>query len=466
MLGLIVIFYGSLDLIPKIYANLNRKQFQIKLTVEDTLLLTLNKQHVTLRTNRLIELYQHLMSYFTGRRAAAGDFDLANFDYVNTRRGSRKDVLEEDEADELYLPFENPYGYVRHSPSPRNTPDSSPSGSPRMSRTPDMRSSPKPSRPGGSPLPRRLSSPRNTPDPSPSFRRSQTPEFKFSSPMPSPKPSRPPPTLPSPDSPLPALKKLPKIASHHLPKIGSQSSKPQPPPKPKNAKEILSEFENSGGNSFRNFDEPIYKSVRKPKATISASSIGIRGLSETSNDEDKTPALPPTPPEYATFNGVDKKHGHQNERSGFNPNVEYMNVNPRRTSENLPGTKPLLSPTSGPRRVSEDGVLMETSVMRFPNRQNAIRSPARSTQLQGEEREEEEVDELYESIYSLGIYSDPLENLPPPRDSWLNDDSPNADGQFGGFLQFGSDVQQAAPRKVLLNKIQRFDKKILRKTDY
>ena len=375
-------------------------------------MLTLNRQSVVLRTNRLVELYQHLMSYFTGRRNAAGEFDIATSDYINTRRESRNNIFELDDGDDIYTTCEDPYGYVSHSPSPRHTPNTSPSSS----------------------------------------RRSQTPDRKLL-----PKPLRPPPSLPSPDLVRPSATKLPKLAPHHLAKKTSPVSKPEPPPKPKNAREIMSEFENGNTNSSRNFDEPIYKSIRKPKSSISASSIGIRGLSDSSFDYQQAPPLPATPPEYSSFNLFDRQLGSPH-NAGSSPEADYMNVMPRRSSEIA---RLAYRPDVIPRRISEDSILVDKSTNRLPNRQNAMRTPPRPT------LEEEEESDLYDSIYAMGIYSDPLDqaNLPPPRDSWLKDPLEPSEQEFEEFPQFDEESRPSLPQKVLISKIQRFDKKILRKVN-
>jgi hypothetical protein len=132
-----------------------------------------------------------------------------------------------------------------------------------------------------------------------------------------------------------------------------------------------------------------------------------------------------------------------------------MNVNPRRSSSEMP--RPAQRPNVSARRTSEDSALFNAHSTRFINRQKAIRSPPRPT------LPEEEENELYDSIYSLGIYSDPNEatNLPPPRESWLTEGS--SDPHLEDFPQF--DDQQNEPHKVLISKIQLFDKKILRKVN-
>ena len=298
-------------------------------------MLTLNQQSVILRTNRLVELYHHLLSYFTDRRAGVSD-------YVNTRRDSRCRLLEEDEANNLHIP--------------RNTHDTSPC----------------------------------------SRRKSQTPH------------SIPSPDLPCSDSAHLSLTKLPKLAP--LAKI-RPLSKPEPPPKPKNAKEILSQFEFESTSSSHNSGEPIYKSVRKPKSTISASSIGIRGLSESSDKPDDIPALPGSPPEYATVNHL-LKETTSRRLSGISSDVDYVNT-----------------------RISKP--------------KSDLRSPVA----------EEEDDDMYESLYSLRGYSDPLANLPPPRETWLYQPTSTLDR----FPRFDMNKQQRVQSKMLFNKIQLFDKKILRK---
>ncbi|XP_063678986.1 uncharacterized protein LOC134814727 [Bolinopsis microptera] len=344
----------------------------IKLTVEDTLMLTLNQQTVILRTNRLVELYQHLMSYFTDR------------DYVNTRTHSRSKVLEEDEAN-LHIP------YSTHSTSPRNT-------------SPSSR--------------------RETPHPisSPSIQHTHTTTI-------------PSPNLPSFDSAPLSLTKLPKLAP--LAKIlRGPLSKPEPPPKPKNAKEILSQFEFGSTSSSHNSGEPIYKSVRKPKSTISASSIGIRGLSESSEKPEDIPALPSTPPEYANHIPA------------------------------LPGTPPeyayhLLKEATSPRLsgISTDVDYVNTRITKHKYKSD-LRSPVAEEDMYSYTPDDNDMysytpedNDTYESLYSLRSY--PLAKLPPPTETWLYQPTSTLD----------INKQQRVQSKMLFNKIQLFDKNILRKVN-
>lgn len=316
------------------------------LTVEDTIQLKFNGRVFDLRTNRLIELYQHLKQHTSERKGSgcSGDYTIADTDYINLRRESR-DVLEAPEdPEDIYVPYEEVptsstdyeksldedlYGYVIHSP--RVSPVSSPMlGS---------RSSPKPG-----------SSPKS--GSSPKLRSSPMPSRKLPS-MDHGGRSRPSTTI------LPSL--IPPVPSY---------GKPEPPPKPKNAGEILNEFKDS--------DEPLYTSVqRKPKHSISASSIGIGGLSVDAEDEE-----PPIPlsPQYLDFYQISKSESHIEKHSSLpNPGTSRKNykpniIQPNESEEILYESVYDINSQANSRRSSaellEDGSVVPT---RKPIRVNALK---------------------------------------------------------------------------------------------
>ena len=301
------------------------------MTVEETLILSMNHKKIALRTNRLIELYQHLMSYFTGRRNAVGAFNIAHFDYVNVRRSSRdllKGVLSEEYLNEVGNQDDNVYIL----PSPINSP------------RPDRHS------------------------PHQGYERVRSPP---------------------------------------LPPIGSNTHKvvvPKPPPKPRNAKEILHEFKNLHVSSV---EEPVYKTVyTRESSAHSTGSIytDMETLMEMPGSililaEDEPPDLPPTPAQYADFSTLGLEDLSTRVYANFNPNVEYVNV-PK---------KEKCCPFS-PRSHSEPEVVVRK--VSNPSR------PLRNSTIVPFIDEDEMDSELYDTLYSLKNNksdSDPLEILPARR---------------------------------------------------
>ena len=107
----------------KYYAiSVNLSLFQVKLTVDDSVVFSLSKRSMNLSTSRLVELYQHLLSFASGTGTRFGDVTVANLDYLDTRHKSEDTIglAENEEVDDMY---EDPYGYVMQDFTLKSLPD-------------------------------------------------------------------------------------------------------------------------------------------------------------------------------------------------------------------------------------------------------------------------------------------------------------------------------------------------------